>query len=297
MQELLLKVHFLFFSFISSKQEISRSYDTQTEVKSQGFHLFFCRSNPHLMLPCYSQVNVHSPSFVCVFNFILCLYRDSVVRYYVKTCQGKMYRKRVTALGTCLTNIRQSLNAASCKPAREAVIERRAERRRRRRPSQSYRGNRTHLLDFNFLVRETFRLSDEGRRRLSFTSPRLNSKSGCGSEGIHNLHPLSDWSSDYYVRWRQLKVTKQGFISRNVFCLSVHARQVSLQGWKLKVDVSPECCGCFGAEPLLVTTEPLVQRDERSVTCSGMFRSGAAADGCRLVSRRLQVHSAILCPF
>ena len=85
----------------------------------------------------------------------------------------------------------------------------------------------TYLLDFIFLVRETFRPADEGRRRQRLTSPRFNSKSRCGSSGINNLHPPSDWSSDYYVRWRQLKVTKLGFIPR---CVSFAERvwQVSL---------------------------------------------------------------------
>lgn len=80
----------------------------------------------------------------------------------------------------------------------------------------------THLLDLILLVRETLGPADEGRRgkRLSLTSPRLNSKSGCGSEGISSLHPQSDWSSDYYVRWRQLKVTKLGFRSRCVLRVS-----------------------------------------------------------------------------
>lgn len=86
----------------------------------------------------------------------------------------------------------------------------------------------THLLDFILLVRgrkKNFLLCDEGRRRrrirrLCLTSRRFNSKSGCGSEGIHDLHPPSDWSSDYYARWRQLKVTKLGFIPRCVLvCL------------------------------------------------------------------------------
>ena len=30
--------------------------------------------------------------------------------------------------------------------------------------------------------------------------------SGCSSEGIHDSHPRSDWSSDYYARWRRPKV-------------------------------------------------------------------------------------------
>lgn len=94
----------------------------------------------------------------------------------------------------------------------------------------------THLLDFIFLVRETFRLTDEGRRRLFLTSLRLNSKSGCGSEGIHNLHPLSDWSSDYYVRWRQLKVTKLGFISP---CVCVCLLDRFLYGWYWKLTLRP----------------------------------------------------------
>lgn len=100
----------------------------------------------------------------------------------------------------------------------------------------------THLLDFIFLVRETFRLTDEGRRRSAFTSPRLNSKSGCGSEGINNLHPQSDWSSDYYVRWRQLKVTKLGFISR---CMCQTGFSVVEETSGLKVDGCPELSACF----------------------------------------------------
>lgn len=135
----------------------------------------------------------------------------------------------------------------------------------------------THLLDFNFLVRETFRLTDEGRRRSSFTSPRLNSKSGCGSEGIHNLHQLSDWSSDYYVRWRQLKVTKQGFISRNVsVCPYVPARFLcGLGNTMLKADISLECCGCFRAETLEVTGEMLAGLcGPEGCTVSNLLRDG-----------------------
>lgn len=78
----------------------------------------------------------------------------------------------------------------------------------------------THLLDFIFIV--SIKTPTGWRRRkdgsLVFFPPllRLNSKSGCGSEGIHSLHPLSDWCWDYYVRWKRLKVTKLGFISRCV---------------------------------------------------------------------------------
>lgn len=43
------------------------------------------------------------------------------------------------------------------------------------------------------------------------TWPRLTTTSRCGAEVAHGLHPLSDcWSSDYYARRRQLKVTKLG---------------------------------------------------------------------------------------
>lgn len=87
----------------------------------------------------------------------------------------------------------------------------------------------THLLDFIFLVRATQHLTERGRRRSSFSSSRFNSKSGCGSEGINDLHPLSDWSSDYYVRWRrQLKVTKLGFTSRCVQSVWLCVTRVSL---------------------------------------------------------------------
>lgn len=47
----------------------------------------------------------------------------------------------------------------------------------------------------------------------SVTWPRLTTTSRCGAEVAHGLHPLSDcWSSDYYARRRQLKVTKLGGI-------------------------------------------------------------------------------------
>lgn len=136
----------------------------------------------------------------------------------------------------------------------------------------------THLLDFIFLVRETFRLTDEGRRRLFLTSLRLNSKSGCGSEGIHNLHPLSDWSSDYYVRWRQLKVTKLGFISP-CLCVCLPVRQVSLR-LVLKVNAPTVKGYNWNVSPAVRSWG---RGDACSATCSGMVSSGAsaAADGCR----------------
>lgn len=140
----------------------------------------------------------------------------------------------------------------------------------------------TLLSGFYFsLVRETLRLTDEGRRRFFLTSPRLNSKSGCDSEGIHSLHPLSDWSSDYYVRWRQLKVTKLGFISRRV--MSARTCQTAFENVGcLNLRVLRSFPGCF--QTLKVITERLA-RLCRPVGCmfNNLFRDGA--DGCREVSR------------
>lgn len=79
----------------------------------------------------------------------------------------------------------------------------------------------THLLDFIFLSDKKFRLAEGGKQeKTPLYLLRLNSKSGCDSEGINSLHPLSDWCWDYYVRWKRLKVTKLGFISRSVLSVS-----------------------------------------------------------------------------
>lgn len=79
----------------------------------------------------------------------------------------------------------------------------------------------THLLDFIFLVKQKLRLAEgEKKNKTPLYLLRLNSKSGCDSEEIHSLHPLSDWCWDYYVRWKRLKVTKLGFISRSVLTVS-----------------------------------------------------------------------------
>lgn len=109
----------------------------------------------------------------------------------------------------------------------------------------------THSSSGFYFSWEIFRPTDEGTRRSRFTSPRLNLKSGCGSEGINNLHPLSDWSSDCYVRWRQLKVTKLGFVSRCVpsscacqtgFCVG------------LNFTGSPELSGCLQVWEVITET-------------------------------------------
>lgn len=97
----------------------------------------------------------------------------------------------------------------------------RGERRRRATTAilEQTRDTDTHLLDFIFLLSDTkkkkkLRLAEGGKnKKTPFSSLRLNSKSGCDSEGIHSLHPLSEWWCwDYYARWKRLKVTKLGFI-------------------------------------------------------------------------------------
>lgn len=81
----------------------------------------------------------------------------------------------------------------------------------------------THLLDFIFYcqTKNSAWLKEGGeKKKTPLYLLRLNSKSGCDSEGIHSLHPLSDWCWDYYVLWKRLKVTKLGFISRSVLSVS-----------------------------------------------------------------------------
>lgn len=129
------------------------------------------------------------------------------------------------------------------------------------------------------------------RRRLFLTSPRLNSKSGCGSEGTSNLHPQSDWSSDYYVRWRQLKVTKLGFRSRCVswvseadsllfhfiVCLRLSEATVAPGRWRLQRAVSRQ--GLCGPEGGCVSSNLL--RDCQPRSRSGwMWRSIPPVDKC-----------------
>lgn len=84
----------------------------------------------------------------------------------------------------------------------------------------------THLRDFFFLflLRQRKKTppgwpttEEDGR---FVTWPRLNTKSRCGAEVAHGLHPLSDcWSSDYYARRRQLKVTKLGIYLPPCVCV------------------------------------------------------------------------------
>lgn len=104
----------------------------------------------------------------------------------------------------------------------------------------SYRGNRPSSPGFYFYCHVK---TPPGWRRKKkapcFPLLRLNSKSGCDSEGIHSVPPLWDCCWDYYVRWKQLKVTKLGFIPRCV--LSVRTCQGRFSSCKNVDSVLP----CF----------------------------------------------------
>lgn len=121
-----------------------------------------------------------------------------------------------------------------------------------------------HLLDFIFIVTSKLRLAEGGKKKAPcFALLRLNSKSGCDSEGIHSVPPPWDCCWDYYVRWKQLKVTKLGFISRCVWsvrtCLVVSK--------------------CRQPSPVILASFPTLKvkferasgrSDAGSLTCSGM---------------------------